>query len=76
MNYLSSLVSPSGGVVLLGDAAHNVTPQMGQGCNSALEDAAALAAALKAEGWQVHKGLQQYNKHRLPQVGTRVVGGG
>lgn len=35
------------GVVLLGDAAHATSPQLGQGCNLALGDAAALATALE-----------------------------
>jgi 2-polyprenyl-6-methoxyphenol hydroxylase-like FAD-dependent oxidoreductase len=36
------------GVVILGDAAHATSPQLGQGCNLALCDAAALADALAA----------------------------
>lgn len=35
-----------GGVVLLGDAAHAMTPDLGQGANQAMEDAATLAALL------------------------------
>ena len=77
MNYLSNLVDPSGRVVLLGDAAHNVTPQMGQGCNSALEDAAMLAAALQQEAWDMHKGLRKYEQQRMPEVREEgVMGGG
>ena len=34
------------GVVLLGDAAHATSPQLGQGCNLALVDAETLAAAI------------------------------
>jgi len=36
--------------VLIGDAAHAVTPNMGQGAGLAIEDAVALAALLAAEG--------------------------
>ncbi len=38
----------SGGVVLVGDAAHTVTPALGQGLNSALEDCEQLAGELAA----------------------------
>jgi 2-polyprenyl-6-methoxyphenol hydroxylase-like FAD-dependent oxidoreductase len=37
-----------GRVVLLGDAAHAMTPDLGQGGNQAMEDAAVLAARLRA----------------------------
>jgi 2-polyprenyl-6-methoxyphenol hydroxylase-like FAD-dependent oxidoreductase len=37
------------GVAVLGDAAHATSPQLGQGCNLALCDAAALADSLAAE---------------------------
>jgi len=36
----------SGPITLIGDAAHPVTPSLGQGANMAFEDAAELAAAL------------------------------
>src|SRR4029077_14505030 len=42
----ASLRSRGAGLVLLGDCAHATSPQLGQGCNLALCDAAALADAL------------------------------
>lgn len=40
-------------VVLMGDAAHAVTPHSGQGASMALEDALVLAACIEAEGTPV-----------------------
>lgn len=41
--------SPAPGVVFVGDAGHAMSPQLGQGCNLALEDARLLAACIGAE---------------------------
>lgn len=38
------------GVVLVGDAAHAVTPIGGQGCNAALEDSLVLSQVLSDSG--------------------------
>ncbi len=60
---LSSLPWTKGPVALLGDAAHPVSPDFGQGACLAIEDAVVLAAALK---WspEISKGLAQYEKSR------------
>jgi 2-polyprenyl-6-methoxyphenol hydroxylase-like FAD-dependent oxidoreductase len=50
-------------VVVLGDAAHATSPQLGQGCNLALCDAAALADALVAEA-TLDAGLARYTASR------------
>ena len=43
------------GVILVGDAAHAVTPIGGQGCNAALEDGSVLEAIVSKTG--VHFGV-------------------
>jgi 2-polyprenyl-6-methoxyphenol hydroxylase-like FAD-dependent oxidoreductase len=50
-------------VAVLGDAAHATSPQLGQGCNLALCDAAALADALTAEA-TIEAGLARYTATR------------
>lgn len=61
----------SGRVALLGDAAHPMTPDMGQGGCQAIEDAVALADCLSAEN-DVAKALARYSRIRLPRA-SRIV---
>lgn len=56
----------AGRIVLLGDAAHAMTPNLGQGACQALEDAAVLAAALVAEP-TVESALARYDTERRPR---------
>jgi 2-polyprenyl-6-methoxyphenol hydroxylase-like FAD-dependent oxidoreductase len=66
-------------VVLLGDTAHATSPQLGQGCNLALCDAAALADALEAHGEDdVGTALASYTAERRDhlafyQFATRAI---
>jgi 2-polyprenyl-6-methoxyphenol hydroxylase-like FAD-dependent oxidoreductase len=55
----------SGRLVLLGDAAHAMAPNLGQGANSALGDAVALAEALVTAP-SVPAALERYDHRRRP----------
>lgn len=52
-----------GKVVLLGDAAHAVTPDLGQGAGLAIEDAAVLSALLAR--LPMERALQEYDARRV-----------
>ncbi len=56
-----------GQVVLLGDAAHAMTPHLGQGGCQALEDAVVLAAAVANES-DVPTALATYDRQRRPRA--------
>jgi 2-polyprenyl-6-methoxyphenol hydroxylase-like FAD-dependent oxidoreductase len=56
----------AGRVALLGDAAHAMTPNLGQGACQALEDAVTLAAALATEP-TVESALSRYDAERRPR---------
>lgn len=60
----------SGRLVVLGDAAHAMAPNLGQGANSALSDAVALADAV-ATTPSVPAALHRYD-HRRRRVARRV----
>lgn len=55
-----------GRIALLGDAAHAMTPHLGQGACQALEDAVTLAAALATEPG-VEAALARYDAERRPR---------
>jgi salicylate hydroxylase len=56
-----------GRVTLLGDAAHPVTPSLGQGANTAFEDAYELALRL-AYAPSIEIALDTYERHRIPRT--------
>jgi 2-polyprenyl-6-methoxyphenol hydroxylase-like FAD-dependent oxidoreductase len=57
-----------GRLVLVGDAAHAMAPNLGQGANSAIVDAAVLAAELAADR-SLPEALGRYTALRRPAVG-------
>jgi len=61
----------AGRVALLGDAAHPMTPNMGQGGCQAIEDAAALAAALAEDG-TVAGAFSRYQEARVGRANDIV----
>jgi len=59
----------NGRVVLLGDAAHPMTPYMAQGAATSIEDAAVLARCLEAiEGDDIEGAFKRYETHRKPRT--------
>ncbi|MFE6859771.1 FAD-dependent monooxygenase [Nocardia sp. NPDC057668] len=62
-----------GRVTLLGDAAHPMLPSLGQGANSAIEDAVVLAHALATHD-DAEAGLRAYEQRRIPRT-TMLVDG-
>src|SRR5262245_1008639 len=61
-----------GRVTLLGDAAHPMTPFLGQGGCQALEDAVVLGKSLRAKK-HIESALQAYDKARLPRANLLVT---
>ncbi|DBA70580.1 TPA: hypothetical protein ACH3X2_011969 [Trebouxia sp. C0005] len=64
--HLSQLHGPK--TVLLGDAAHTMSPVLGQGLNSSLEDVAVFAQCLEQHQGSIHAALPAYNRARLPAI--------
>merc|ERR1711969_401792 len=61
-----------GRVAVLGDAAHNTAPDIGQGACSALEDTFALAISLATNTNSVEDALLRYERSRTERAGDLV----
>ncbi|WP_019947906.1 FAD-dependent monooxygenase [Hymenobacter aerophilus] len=61
-----------GPVLLLGDAAHATTPNMGQGAGMAIEDAAVLARCLRASPTNVWAAFNSFEQRRRART-ARIV---
>ena len=55
-------------VLLIGDAAHAVSPSIGQGCNSSLEDVVILGQLLEQYGDDWAKVLPHFSEQRVPDA--------
>ena len=58
----------SDSVLLIGDAAHAVSPALGQGCNAALEDVVILNQLLDEYADNLRLALEQFTTRRLPDT--------
>lgn len=61
-----------GRVTLLGDAAHAMTPNLGQGAGLAIEDAIALAKCLN-DGEDVQTALRRYERLRIKRTSSLMT---
>ncbi|NVO33004.1 FAD-dependent monooxygenase [Hymenobacter lapidiphilus] len=61
-----------GRVLLLGDAAHATTPNLGQGAGMAIEDAAVLARCLHSSPTDLPAAFQIFERQRRPRT-ARIV---
>ena len=57
---------------LLGDAAHSMTPNLGQGAGQAIEDAVVLAVCLK-KNKDIRAALMEYERRRMPRTKQIVL---
>ncbi len=62
------LVRSGGGLVLIGDAAHAMSPQLGLGASLALADAWTLAACLRARTGDLPSALREYGQARRAHI--------
>ncbi len=59
--------------VLLGDAAHTMSPVMAQGLNSGLEDVMVFTQLLEQHSGNVDSALPAFTQQRLPDIRALVM---
>ena len=62
----------TGRITLLGDAAHPMTPNLGQGACQAIEDAVVLARCLREDGERVPSALRKYEDLRRERTAWMI----
>ncbi|MGX6512675.1 FAD-dependent oxidoreductase [Rhodococcus sp. SJ-2] len=62
-----------GRVALLGDAAHAMTPDLGQGASQAFEDAVALIDAIRTSQHDVPVALRRYDAERRARTARMIL---
>ncbi len=62
-----------GRVVLVGDAGHSMTPDLGQGGCQAMEDAIVLTTALQTNTISIEDSLRRYQNRRTARVSELVL---
>jgi 2-polyprenyl-6-methoxyphenol hydroxylase-like FAD-dependent oxidoreductase len=67
VRWLPQVAGGTGRVALIGDAAHAMSPMMGQGGAMAIEDAVVLAAELRRDG-DIPAGLARFERRRRARV--------
>lgn len=60
-----------GNTVLVGDAAHATTPNLGQGAGQAIEDAATLGLCISASA--LHESLLHFEHRRVPRTRRIII---
>ena len=63
----SDMISSKGNAVIIGDAAHAMSPYLGQGMNISLEDASVLSSCLRDSSNDIPGALQKFSLLRTPE---------
>ena len=73
LNKVIATTNIAGSLCLMGEAHHGITPVAAQGLNLSLRDSAILAELITTNGTD-NKMLSAYNRKRLHDIKTRIIG--